>query len=223
MAAINSRQHQHHHFHTEPPTSSPPPPPHDAPPPLRSHLEGYSQNSKTYIVLNKHSKKVEESLNVTFDETPPPSKTSPLVDDNLNEEEAIKVEWIRHSLLGKQETTYYCDSVDTPLVEISKLDEDLQGKPVDATLYRGMIGSLMYLTSSRPDLTYVVCLCARYKVKPTEKHLNAVKQIFRYLKGTINMGLWCLKYTGMSLTAYADADADQAGCQDTRRSTSGSD
>ncbi|GJS30768.1 retrovirus-related pol polyprotein from transposon TNT 1-94 [Tanacetum coccineum] len=67
------------------------------------------------------------------------------------------------------------DSVDTPMVEKSKLDEDLQGKPVDATLYRGMIGSLMYLTYSRPDLIYAVCLCARYQAKPIEKHLNAVK------------------------------------------------
>ncbi|GKC77184.1 hypothetical protein Tco_1127958, partial [Tanacetum coccineum] len=61
------------------------------------------------------------------------------------------------------------------MVEKSKLDEDLQGKPVDATLYCGMIGSLMYLTSSRPDLIYVVYLCARYQAKPTEKHLNARK------------------------------------------------
>ncbi|GJT19550.1 retrovirus-related pol polyprotein from transposon TNT 1-94 [Tanacetum coccineum] len=112
------------------------------------------------------------------------------------------------------------DSVDTPMIENKKLDEDLQGKPVDATLYRGMIGSLMYLTSSRPDLNHVVCLCARYQAKPTEKHLQAVKRIFRYLNGTINMGLWYSKDTDMSLTAYADAD--HAGCQDTRRSTSGS-
>ncbi|GJW01548.1 hypothetical protein Tco_1556799 [Tanacetum coccineum] len=106
------------------------------------------------------------------------------------------------------------------MVEKSKLDEDLQGKPVDATLYRGMIGSLMYMTSNRPGHIYVVCLCVRYQAKPTEKHLNAVKQIFRYLKGTINMGLWYSKDIGMSLTAYADAY--HAGCQDTRRSTSGS-
>nr|GEV36113.1 integrase, catalytic region, zinc finger, CCHC-type, peptidase aspartic, catalytic [Tanacetum cinerariifolium] len=65
-----------------------------------------------------------------------------------------------------------------------------------------------------------VCLCARYQAKPTKKHLNAVKRIFQYLKGTINMGLWYSKDTAMSLTAYADAD--HAGCQDTRRSTSGS-
>nr|GEX16292.1 hypothetical protein [Tanacetum cinerariifolium] len=70
------------------------------------------------------------------------------------------------------------DSVDTPMVEKNKLDGDLQGKPVDATLYHGMIGSLMYLTSSRPDLIYKVCLRAWYQAKPTEKHLNAVKQIF---------------------------------------------
>ncbi|GJX75736.1 retrovirus-related pol polyprotein from transposon TNT 1-94 [Tanacetum coccineum] len=111
-------------------------------------------------------------------------------------------------------------SQNTPMVDKNKLDEDLQENPVDATLYRGMIGSLMYLTSSRPDLIYAVCLCARYQAKPIEKHLNTVKQIFRYLKGTINMGLWYSKDTGMSMTAYADAD--HAGCQDTRRSTSGS-
>ncbi|GKC94445.1 hypothetical protein Tco_1159887 [Tanacetum coccineum] len=106
------------------------------------------------------------------------------------------------------------------MVKKSKLDEDLQGTPIDATLYCGMIGSLMYLTSSRPDLIYAVCLCARYKAKPTEKHLNAVKRVFRYLKGTINMGLWYSKDTDMSMTAYADAD--HAGCQDNRRSTPGS-
>ncbi|GJY08414.1 retrovirus-related pol polyprotein from transposon TNT 1-94, partial [Tanacetum coccineum] len=67
------------------------------------------------------------------------------------------------------------DFVDTPLVEKSKLDKDLQGKQIDATLYRGMIGSLMYLTSSRPDLIYAFCLCARYQAKPTKKHLLVVK------------------------------------------------
>ncbi|GJZ08273.1 retrovirus-related pol polyprotein from transposon TNT 1-94 [Tanacetum coccineum] len=112
------------------------------------------------------------------------------------------------------------DSVDTPMVKKNKLDEHLQGKQVDATLYHGMIGSLMYLTSSRPDLIYAVCLCARYQAKPTEKQLLVVKWIFRYLKGTINMDLWYSKDTDMSLTAYADAD--HAGCQDIRHSTSGS-
>ncbi|GJZ81323.1 retrovirus-related pol polyprotein from transposon TNT 1-94 [Tanacetum coccineum] len=112
------------------------------------------------------------------------------------------------------------DPVDTPMVEKSKLDEDTQGKAVDPTHYRGMIGTLMYLTASRPDLTFVVCMCARYQAKPTEKHLHAVKRIFKYLRGTVNRGLWYPKDSSIALTAYADAD--HAGCQDTRRSTSGS-
>ncbi|GJX74534.1 hypothetical protein Tco_0313129 [Tanacetum coccineum] len=68
------------------------------------------------------------------------------------------------------------------MVEKNKLDEYLQGILVYATLYGGMIRSLMYLTCSRLDLIYVVCLCAQYQAKPIEKHLNAVKRIFRYLK-----------------------------------------
>ncbi|GKD89759.1 retrovirus-related pol polyprotein from transposon TNT 1-94, partial [Tanacetum coccineum] len=112
------------------------------------------------------------------------------------------------------------DLVDIPMVDRTKLDEDLQGTPIDATRYHGMIGSLMYLTSSRPDLVFDVCMCARYEAKPTEKHLHGVKRIFRYLRGTINMGLWYSKDTGIALTAYADAD--HVGCQDIRRSTSGS-
>ncbi|GJV68420.1 retrovirus-related pol polyprotein from transposon TNT 1-94 [Tanacetum coccineum] len=98
------------------------------------------------------------------------------------------------------------DLVDTPMVEKSKLDEDPQGKAVDPTRYHGMIGSLMYLTSSRPDLVFVVCMCVRYQAKPTEKHLHAVKQIFRYLRGTINMGLWYSKDSCIALTAFIDAD-----------------
>nr|GEU35233.1 uncharacterized mitochondrial protein AtMg00810-like [Tanacetum cinerariifolium] len=80
---------------------------------------------------------------------------------------------LKMALYGLKQASRACDSVDIPLVEKSKLDEDLQGKPVDATLYHGMIGSLMYLTSSRPDLTYAACLCAQYQANPIEKHLNA--------------------------------------------------
>ncbi|GJR25777.1 retrovirus-related pol polyprotein from transposon TNT 1-94 [Tanacetum coccineum] len=112
------------------------------------------------------------------------------------------------------------DPVDTPMVDRLKLDEDLMGIPVDQTRFRGMVGSLMYLTASRPDLVFAVCMCARYQAKPTKKHFEAIKRVFRYLKGTINMGLWYPKDNAMSLTAYADAD--HAGCQDSRRSTSGS-
>nr|GEW81167.1 hypothetical protein [Tanacetum cinerariifolium] len=81
------------------------------------------------------------------------------------------------------------DPVDTPMVDKSKLYEDLQGKPVNLTHYHGMIGSLMYLTTTRPDLVFTVCMYAWYQAKPTEKHLHEVKRIFRYLKGTNDMGL----------------------------------
>ncbi|GJW87993.1 hypothetical protein Tco_0163333 [Tanacetum coccineum] len=105
------------------------------------------------------------------------------------------------------------------MVEKSKLDEDTQGKAVDPTHYRGMVGTLMYLTASRTHLTFVVCMCARYQAKPTKKHLHAIKRIFKYLRGIVNRGLWYRKDSSIALTAYADAD--HAGCQDTRRSTSG--
>nr|GFA48345.1 retrovirus-related Pol polyprotein from transposon TNT 1-94 [Tanacetum cinerariifolium] len=112
-----------------------------------------------------------------------------------------------------------CEPVDTPMVEKSKLDEDKEGKAVDPSHYRGMIGTLLYLTASRPDLQFAICMCARYQARPTEKHLHAVKRIFRYLRGTVHRGLWYPKDSSVSLTAFADAD--HTGCQDTRRSTSG--
>ncbi|GJX33262.1 retrovirus-related pol polyprotein from transposon TNT 1-94 [Tanacetum coccineum] len=110
-------------------------------------------------------------------------------------------------------------SIGTPMATKPKLDADLSGEPVDQTDYRSKIGSLMYLTSSRPDIVQAVCYCARYQARPTEKHLKEVKRIFRYLRGTINMGLWYPKGSGFDLTAFSDAD--HAGCVDTRKSTSG--
>nr|GEU68932.1 hypothetical protein [Tanacetum cinerariifolium] len=87
-----------------------------------------------------------------------------------------------------------CDPVDTPMVKKSKLDEDREGKAVDPSHYRGMIGTLLYLTTSRPDLQFAICMCAQYQARPTEKHDSSV-----------------------ALTAFADAD--HAGYQDTRRRT----
>ncbi|GJU22394.1 putative ribonuclease H-like domain-containing protein [Tanacetum coccineum] len=110
------------------------------------------------------------------------------------------------------------DPVDTPMVEKSKLMKIHKGN-LNPTHYRGMIGTLMYLTASRPDLTFDVCMCTRYQAKPTEKHLHAVKRIFKYLRGTVNRGLWYPKGSSIALTIYADVD--HAGCQDTRQSTSG--
>ncbi|GJV04746.1 retrovirus-related pol polyprotein from transposon TNT 1-94 [Tanacetum coccineum] len=112
-----------------------------------------------------------------------------------------------------------CDNIGTPMATKPKLDADLSGTPIDQTRYHSMIGSLMYLTSSRPDIVQVVCYCARYQARPTEKHLKEVKIIFRYLKVTINMRLWYPKDSGFELTAFSDAD--HAGCLDTRKSTFG--
>nr|GFA26762.1 uncharacterized mitochondrial protein AtMg00810-like [Tanacetum cinerariifolium] len=110
--------------------------------------------------------------------------------------------------------------VPTPMVEQAKLKLDFVRKLVDHTDYRSMIGSLMYVTSSRPDIMFSTCMCARYQANPNEHHVSAVKRIFRYLKRTINLGLWYSKDSGFDLTAYSDAD--HAGCHLDRKSTSGS-
>nr|GEV22879.1 retrovirus-related Pol polyprotein from transposon TNT 1-94 [Tanacetum cinerariifolium] len=110
-------------------------------------------------------------------------------------------------------------SIGTPIATKPKLDADLSGNPVDQTDYHSKIRSLMYLTSSRPDIVQAVCLCARYQSRPTEKHLKEVKRIFRYLRGTVNMGLWYPKDSSFELIAFSDAD--HAGCIDSRKSTSG--
>ncbi|GJR66967.1 retrovirus-related pol polyprotein from transposon TNT 1-94 [Tanacetum coccineum] len=112
-----------------------------------------------------------------------------------------------------------CDPMDTPMVENSKLDEDKEGKVVDPSHYHGMISTLLYLTSNRPDLQFSICMCARYQARPTEKHLHAVKRIFWYLKENVNRGLWYLKDYSIAPTTFTNADL--AGCQDTRHSTSG--
>ncbi|GJV91126.1 retrovirus-related pol polyprotein from transposon TNT 1-94 [Tanacetum coccineum] len=111
-----------------------------------------------------------------------------------------------------------CDSIGT-LMATKHLDADLSGTLVDQTKYHSMVRALMYLTASRPDIVHATCYCARYQAKPTEKHLTAVKRIFRYLKDSINMGLWYPKDTDFELTAFSDSD--HAGCLDSRKSTSG--
>ncbi|GJR62771.1 retrovirus-related pol polyprotein from transposon TNT 1-94 [Tanacetum coccineum] len=118
---------------------------------------------------------------------------------------------------GVVDLTFFTQKEGKDLILRSKLDEDPQGTLIDPTRYRSMVGFLMYLTESRPDLVSDVYMRARYQAKPTEKHLTAVKRVFRYLKGTFNMGQWYLKDSEFGLIAFADA-----GFQDTRRSTSGS-
>ncbi|GKD37180.1 retrovirus-related pol polyprotein from transposon TNT 1-94 [Tanacetum coccineum] len=120
-------------------------------------------------------------------------------------------------ILKKHDMTS-CDSIGT-LMATKHLDADLSGTLVDQTKYRSMVGALMYLTASRPYIIHATCYCARDQAKPTEKHLTAVKRIFRYLKDSINMGLWYSKETGFELTTFSNSD--HAGCLDSHKSTSG--
>ncbi|GJZ16866.1 retrovirus-related pol polyprotein from transposon TNT 1-94 [Tanacetum coccineum] len=110
-------------------------------------------------------------------------------------------------------------SVKCLMLPPNNLGPDESGVSVNETLFRGMIGSLMYLTASRPDIQFSTCLCARYQANPKESHLVAVKRIFRYLKGTPNLGLWYPKGSGFDLKAYSDSD--YAGCNLDRKSTLG--
>ncbi|GJZ76738.1 putative ribonuclease H-like domain-containing protein [Tanacetum coccineum] len=94
----------------------------------------------------------------------------------------------------------------TPMETQKALLKDADGEDVDEHLYRSMIGSLMYLTSSRPDIMFAVCACARFQVNPKVSHLHAVKRIFRYLKGQPKLGLWYPKDSPFDLVAYTDSD-----------------
>ncbi|GKB86015.1 putative ribonuclease H-like domain-containing protein, partial [Tanacetum coccineum] len=94
----------------------------------------------------------------------------------------------------------------TPMETSKPLMKDENAEDVDVHLYRSMIGSLMYLTSSRPDIMFVVCACARFQVTPKVSHLHAVKRIFRYLKGQPKLGLWYPKDLPFDLEAYTDSD-----------------
>jgi hypothetical protein len=109
--------------------------------------------------------------------------------------------------------------IKTPMASNGHLDIDEGGKPVDIKLYRSMIGSLLYLTASRPDIMFSVCMCARFQANPKECHLTAVKRILRYLKLTPNVGLWYPKGAQFELIGYSDSD--YAGCKIDRKSTSG--
>ncbi|XP_073122832.1 secreted RxLR effector protein 161-like [Henckelia pumila] len=109
-------------------------------------------------------------------------------------------------------------TVATTLMGVSiKLDKDEGGISVDATVYRGLIGSLLYLTANRPDIVFAVCLCARFQSNPKQSHFVAGKRILRYLKGTRNVGLWYAKHNSFNLVGYLDAD--YAGCKMDRKST----
>ena len=111
-----------------------------------------------------------------------------------------------------------CKPIKTPMPTNGHLNLDEGGKLVYQTLYRSMIGSLLYLTASRPDIMFSVSMCTRFQANPKEYHLSAVKRILRYLKFTPSIG-WYPKGASFTLLGYSDLDF--AGCRLDRKSTSG--
>nr|GEX28056.1 hypothetical protein [Tanacetum cinerariifolium] len=114
---------------------------------------------------------------------------------------------LNKALYGLNQAPRACEM---PYASPNNLGHDESGVFVNETQFKGIIGSLMYLTASRTDIQFTTCLCARYQANPKESHLVAVKRIFRYLKGTPNLGLWYPKGSGFDLKAYLDSD--YAGC-----------
>jgi hypothetical protein len=109
--------------------------------------------------------------------------------------------------------------IKTPMGTNGHLDLDTGGKFVDQKVYRSMIGSLLYLCASRPNIMLSECMCARFQADPKEVHLRAMKRIMRYLVHTPKFGLWYPKGSTFDLKGYSDAD--WAGCKIDRKSTSG--
>jgi hypothetical protein len=109
--------------------------------------------------------------------------------------------------------------IKTPMGTNGHLDLDTGGKSVDQKVYRSMIGSLLYLSASRPDIMLSLCMCARFQADPKEVHLRAVKRIMRFLVYTPKFGLWYPKGSTFDLIGYSDAN--WTGCKIDRKSTSG--
>ena len=123
-----------------------------------------------------------------------------------------------YDLLKKFDLTD-CSSAKTPMATATKLELNIKESKFEISNYRGMVGSLIYLTASRPDIMFATCLCARFQVDPRESHLIAIKRIFRYLKGTPNLRIWYPRESTFHLIGYSDVD--YAGCRIDRKSTTG--
>jgi hypothetical protein len=109
--------------------------------------------------------------------------------------------------------------IKTPMGTNGHLDLDTGGNSIDQKVYQSMIGSLLYLCASRPDIMFFVCMCARFLTNPKECHLRVMKRILRYLVHTLNFGLWYPKGSNFDLIGYSNAD--YARCKIDRKSTFG--
>nr|GEW13988.1 hypothetical protein [Tanacetum cinerariifolium] len=148
-----------------------------------------------------------------------PRRSLMLLKIQVGEFEALMHEKFQMSAMG--ELNFFLGlSTNTHMDKENPWGKDRPGKDVELHLYRSMIGSLMYLTASRPDIMFVVCACARHQVTPKECHLYAIKRIFRYLKGHPKLGLWYPKESPFDLVAYSDSDYGGA-TQDMKSITGG--
>nr|GEX44692.1 retrovirus-related Pol polyprotein from transposon TNT 1-94 [Tanacetum cinerariifolium] len=208
-----------------------------------STVRSYKGNRYTLVIVDDYSRKVKELLNVTFDETPPPSKTSPLVDDDVDEEEAINVTEKKNLENDIKDETLEIDKIVNIKKSRNHLLENVIGnlnqrtlrsqaqnqipQPKNMTIigtkwvFRNKLDENDFVSQNkaRPDIMFSVCLCARFQEAPKTSHLEAVKRIFQYIKGAMHLGLWYPKGTGIEIVVYADSD--HAGDYVDRKSTSG--
>lgn len=112
-----------------------------------------------------------------------------------------------------------CNPVATPLIVNEKLSKEDGSKKANASLYRSLVGSLLYLTATRPDIMYATSLLSRYMHNPSQTHFGVAKRVLRYIKGTLDFGILYEKNVGAKLIGFCDSD--WAGCVDDMRSTSG--
>ncbi|GJV93295.1 putative ribonuclease H-like domain-containing protein [Tanacetum coccineum] len=136
-----------------------------------------------------------------------------------DEFEALMKSRFQMSSMGELTFFLGLQTASTPIETQKPLVKDEEASDVDVHLYRSMIGSLMYLTASRPDIMFAVCACSRFQVTPKSSHLSAVKRIFRYLKGKPKLGLWYPRVSSFDLESYSDSD--YAGANLDRKSTTG--
>nr|GEV19136.1 retrovirus-related Pol polyprotein from transposon TNT 1-94 [Tanacetum cinerariifolium] len=197
-----------------------------------STVQMYRGNCYTLVIVDDYSRKVKESLSVTFDETPPPFMTSPLVDDDLDEEESIKVTKKKNLENNIEDETLEIDEIIVALQEesnqfIANDVWELVPQPKNMTIirtkwvFRNMLdeNGIVSRNKARLDIMFSLCLCARFQEDPKTSHLEAVKRIFRYIKGTTHLRLWYPKGTDIERVVYADSDHGRDYVD--RKSTSG--